>query len=80
MNGTERAGSSLEGGGRSSPEGLGLSARPCTGVLSVPGFLAIIGPFLPGKEVYSEVRKPTFLPAHPCLFDNRNKPVIPDER
>ena len=59
----ERADCFLEGSGRSSPEGLGLSRRPCTQVLSVAGLLVSFYLFPGWGTVYSEGRKAPFLRA-----------------
>ena len=61
----KKAGWDLEGGLASHPEGLGDYDIPCTSVLSVAGFLAILDPFLPGRTVYSEVKKAPFFPEYP---------------
>jgi len=55
LSAVKKAGSNLEGGLRSSLEGLGYSGTPCTEVLSVAGFLALRCMFLAGRTVYSQL-------------------------
>jgi len=70
-----KAAPSLEGGLRSTLEGLDYSGFPCAGVLSVAGFLVTIGRFPPGREEYSEVRMDPFLPGKAGTVDVTHRSV-----
>ena len=58
-------------------EGLGEKEIPCSEVLSVAGFLGIMGLFPPGRAVILRVRKAPFLLREALLFNLSVKSVIP---
>ena len=78
--GCEKAAASLEGGLTSLYEGLTDSRRPCTEVLSVPGFFAVLGAFPGRKEVYSEGEMAPFLAGRPLSLNPVTKSVNPGYR
>ena len=69
-------GCNLEGGRKTFLEGLEVSCIPCTTRLSVPGFLAVLDLFLPGRRLFPEGERTSFLGENPSLFDNRTKSDI----
>ena len=76
INPREKAGCSLEGGGRPLLEGSSYSERPCAEVLSTAGFFAVLEGF-PGREGFiSEGRKASFLREEPLLFGKTEITVI----
>ena len=73
--GCKRAAQDLKGGGSSLLEGLEDSGRPCTQVLSVAGFLALLAPF-PGWEVFIlRGEEAHSLPGRPLFFNPLTKSV-----
>ena len=62
---------------RAVPEGLAYSEDHCARVLSVAGFFTVPGPFLLGREVYSEGEREAFLPGMPLSFNNPGITVTP---
>ena len=72
----ERAAHNLEGGLMTPLEGLANSRRPCARVLSVAGFLAIIGRF-PGSGWFILRREEAlFAPQDPLSFNPTVKRVL----
>ena len=67
----EEARSNLKGGLRAVKEGLRDSDRPCTEVLSVPGFFAILELFPLGEGVYSQEKETSFLTGEASLLQQR---------
>ena len=65
LSGLKRRSRTLRGGLRAGIEGLGYSARPCAGLLSVAGLLAILGRFLLGRRLFPEGKRRSFLPVSP---------------
>ena len=72
-----KAGVLLEGGGTTLLEGLELSDIPCAAVLSVAGFCALLGRFLPGKWFILRGEEAPFLLQDPLSFSLTGITVIP---
>ena len=64
-----------KGGLRSVVEGLGVSCRPCAGVLSVAGFSALLARFPPREWFILREKEASFRCRKPLLFNLTAKSV-----